>query len=82
MSIVHSQSTGNTRRTTCEEGILDKLLLRIPEAYEASSLGRSKFYELIRDGRIRTVRIGRSVRVPADSLRDFVRDLQAEGGPK
>jgi excisionase family DNA binding protein len=57
---------------------VDKLLLRIEEAAEALSLGRSKTYELIQDGRLRVVKIGRATRVPVDAVRDFERQLAAE----
>ena len=51
---------------------MDKLLLKIEDAAEALSLGRSKTYELIQRGELRTVKIGRSTRVPADEIREFV----------
>ena len=51
---------------------MDKVLLRVEEAAQALSIGRSKAFELIRDEQLRTVRIGRSLRVPADAVREFV----------
>ncbi|MGH7776551.1 MAG: helix-turn-helix domain-containing protein, partial [Candidatus Dormibacterales bacterium] len=45
-----------------------KELLRVEEAADRLSLGRSKVYELIREGRLPVVHIGRSVRVPVRSL--------------
>lgn len=53
----------------------DKALLTLDEAGTYLSIGRSKLYELISEGAIRTVRIGRSVRVPAEELRSFVNRL-------
>ena len=55
-----------------------KNLLRIEEAADLLSLGRSKVYELIRDGRLPVVHIGRSARVPVRALDDFVEALIAE----
>ena len=55
-----------------------KNLLRVEEAAELLSLGRSKVYELIRDGRLPVVHIGRSARVPARAVNDFVEALIAE----
>lgn len=52
---------------------MDKLLLRPMEAAEAIALGRSKVYDLIAKGIIPSVRIGKSVRVPADALREWVK---------
>ncbi len=50
-----------------------KLLLRPIEAAEILGIGRSKAYQLMADGTLPTVRIGKkSVRVPADALRRWV----------
>jgi excisionase family DNA binding protein len=51
---------------------MDKLLLKIEDAADALSLGRSKTYELIQRGELRTVKIGRATRVPAEAIREFV----------
>ena len=50
----------------------EKLLLRIDEAAERLSIGRTKAYELARAGVIPTVRLGRSRRVPAKALEEWV----------
>lgn len=57
---------------------MDKLLLRIGEAAELTGIGRSKAYELVQTGAWPAVRIGRSLRVPAEWLRDWVDRLSAE----
>ena len=49
----------------------DTLLCSIPDAAKALGLGRSKLYELISDGRLETVTIGRRRLVRAQSLRAF-----------
>jgi excisionase family DNA binding protein len=49
-----------------------KLLLRISEAAIVLSCGRSTIYQLIGEQEIRTVKLGRSVRIPASSLKSFV----------
>ena len=49
---------------------MEKLLLKPAEVSELAGLGKSKTYELIATGEIPSVRIGRSVRVPADRLRE------------
>ena len=48
------------------------LLLTIPEAAAVLAVGRTTLYELISDGQIGAVHIGRSCRVAADALRAFV----------
>ena len=56
-----------------------KDLLRIEEAAERLSIGRSKVYELIREGKLEVVHIGRSVRVPVRSLDEFIEQLLGAG---
>lgn len=51
---------------------MDKLLLRPVEAAELIGVGRSKVYELIASGEIPSIRIGSSVRVPLESLREWI----------
>lgn len=51
---------------------MDRLLLRPMEVAEVLGIGRSRAYELIREGQLPTVRLGRSVRVPADRLREWI----------
>ncbi len=57
---------------------MEPLLLAIPEAARFVGLGRSKLYELVRDGDVEVVRIGRAVRVPVASLRTYVERLRAD----
>lgn len=52
---------------------MQRLLLRPTEAAEMLGFGRSKTYELIADGTIPSVTIGKSRRIPAEALRDWVR---------
>ena len=51
---------------------MDKLLLRPAEAAEAIGIGRSKVYELLASGELPSIRVGSSIRVPADGLREWV----------
>ena len=57
---------------------MKRLLLRVSEVSDALGLGRSKTYELIASGKIKSVRIGRSVRVPADWLREWLAEKMEE----
>ncbi len=45
-----------------------RLLLRPAEVAESLGIGRSKVYELISSGRLPSIRIGGSLRVPIDKL--------------
>ena len=55
------------------------LLLTIKEVQEATQLGRTKVYELMRDGRLPVVRIGRTIRVRREALERWLESLE-EGG--
>ena len=55
----------------------EKLLLSIPETCEETNLGRTKVYELISEGQIETVKVGRRRLVPYDSLLAWVAALKA-----
>jgi excisionase family DNA binding protein len=58
---------------------MEKLLLRPAEAAETLGLGRSKTYQLIASGIIPSLRIGKSVRVPTEALRQWAK-AQAKAG--
>ena len=51
------------------------VLYRVEEAAMALRLSRSAVYELIRSGRLRTVKAGRRRLVPVEALTEFVVDL-------
>jgi excisionase family DNA binding protein len=55
---------------------MERLLLTPEDAADLLSIGRSKLYELIGDGRLASVRIGASRRVPMSALVEFVESLQ------
>jgi excisionase family DNA binding protein len=57
---------------------MDKLLLRPIEAAEAIGIGRSKIYELLASGALPSIRIGCSLRVPVDGLREWIARQTAE----
>ena len=54
---------------------MTRLLLTVPEAAEALAISRSKLYELIAAGLIRSVRIDGSRRVPVEALRSYIAQL-------
>jgi excisionase family DNA binding protein len=55
-----------------------KALYRIPEAMRLLSLSRSVIYQLIRSGRLRTVKEGRTRLVPATAVTEYVALLEQE----
>jgi excisionase family DNA binding protein len=61
-----------------EGRLVEKLLLKIGEAAEATGLSRSRLYELIAAKEIEAVSCGRSRRIPMAALRDFVERLRRD----
>ena len=61
---------------------MDKGLLKIEEAAHVLSLGRSKTYQLVMEGAIPSIHIGRSRRIPAAALERWIdqRTQEAETG--
>lgn len=51
-----------------------RLLVRIPEACDRLSLGRSTIYALIAKGEIKAVKVGAAVRIPASELERWVEE--------
>lgn len=51
---------------------LAPLLVTVPEAARILSIGRTALYQLIWNGDLTPVHIGRSVRFPIDELHDFI----------
>lgn len=57
---------------------IEKRLLTVRETSAATGLGRSKLYQLIAAGELRSVLIGRSRRVAVEDLTEFVEKLRCE----
>jgi excisionase family DNA binding protein len=51
---------------------MTRLLLTVPEAAEALAISRSKLYELLAAGLVRSVRIDGSRRVPIEALETYI----------
>lgn len=64
--------------TTQPSGVEGKYLYRVPEAMALLSLGRSAIYELIRTGRLRSVKEGSTRLIPAKAIDDYVNLLEKE----
>jgi len=56
---------------------MDKGLLKIEDAARVLSLGRSKTYQLVMEGRIPSIHSGRSRRIPTAALERWI-DQQAQ----
>jgi len=57
-----------------------KALYKVPEAMTLLSLSRTVIYEQIRSKRLRTVTVGKSRRVPANAIAEYVALLEREAG--
>jgi excisionase family DNA binding protein len=53
---------------------MEKIFAKPSEAAEALGLGLSKTYQLIANGTLPSVRIGKSIRVPVEALRRWAED--------
>ena len=58
----------------------DRFLLRPTEVATALGIGRSRAYALLASGELPSIRIGGSVRVPVDRLREWIERKCAEPG--
>ena len=81
MSLSHLDLHHNRRRThrvvTRDGGFgkgphVDQLLLTPENAAELLAVGRTKLYELLRAGDLRSVKIGKSRRIPAEAVHEYV----------
>ena len=48
------------------------LNLRVEELMPILDIGRNTAYELVRCGKIRSIRIGRQLRIPKDAIQDYL----------
>ena len=48
------------------------LAIRVEDLMPVLSIGRNSAYELVRSGKIRSVRIGRQLRIPRDAVIEFL----------
>ena len=58
--------------------IIDKLLLKPTEAAHVLGIGRTKLFELMASGVLKSVQIGHSRRVPRDAVDSFLAQLRAQ----
>jgi excisionase family DNA binding protein len=75
LSFSDTLSSMSTYLSLSTYGSQERLLLSVVDAAQILSLSRSKVYELLAAGAIRSVRIGRSRRIPRSALDDYVADL-------
>jgi excisionase family DNA binding protein len=49
------------------------MILRVEDLMPLLGIGRNTAYELIHSGQIRSIRIGRQIRIPREALLEFLR---------
>ena len=52
--------------------VAGKLLLRIPEVVQVTGYSRSFIYEQIRAGALKAIRVGRTIRIGAEDLQEWI----------
>ena len=57
-----------------EYNFLDELplVLRVEDLMPILDIGRNTAYELVRSGKIRSIKVGRQIRVPRDAVVEFL----------
>lgn len=70
---------GQPLTMTTEQAQPERLLLRLDEVAKILALGRSTVYNLVNAGELPIVRIGKSIRIPADALEAWV-EKKTRGG--
>ncbi len=58
--------------------VVPKLAYTVDEFRRSTGIGRTRIYELIAAGSLRTVKLGRSRLVPADAANEFIASLTRE----
>ncbi|MBN9738041.1 MULTISPECIES: helix-turn-helix domain-containing protein [unclassified Pseudonocardia] len=58
---------------------MNRVFLTAEEAADALHISRSKVYDLLRNGDLVSIKIGRLRRVPVDAVQDFARRLIEAG---
>ena len=49
------------------------LALRVKDLMNVLYIGRNTAYELVRSGKIRSIKVGRQLRIPREAVIDFLR---------
>lgn len=68
-------SVTKTNSTAAPDGGLKRIFYRVAEVQKATALSRADVYRRINAGEIPHVRIGRSIRIPAHGLQQWIEEL-------
>ena len=68
-------SLGTMQRVNQQASFQDlPLVLTIDDLMQVLSIGRNTAYGLIRSGQIRSIRVGKQIRIPRDAVEDFLKN--------
>lgn len=51
-------------------------VLSVPELAAVLHIGRNSAYQLVKSGQIRSIHIGKNIRIPQSALREFLNQTQ------
>lgn len=60
--------------------VAGKLLLRIPEVVQVTGYSRSFIYEQIRADALKAIRVGRTIRIGAGDLQEWIEKQRGSAG--
>ena len=66
----HNDNSANYSAITNFDNL--PLALTVLEAGQVLRVGRSVTYELVRSGQLRSVRVGKNIRIPRDALAEYL----------
>ena len=56
----------------------DKLAYSVAETTKATGFGRTRIYQEIKEGRLKTIKLGRRTAILAEELRRWLNELRAQ----
>jgi excisionase family DNA binding protein len=61
-----------SQQRSVEADRMSALTVRVPEACRMTGIGRSKLYELIKDGQLKTIKVGEITSMSVSELKVFL----------
>uniref|UniRef100_UPI00403FEE24 excisionase family DNA-binding protein n=1 Tax=Streptomyces sp. SJL17-4 TaxID=2967224 RepID=UPI00403FEE24 len=58
---------------------MDEVFLTVTEADARLNVGQDEIHRLVRDGVLKAIRVGRSVRIAEDSVLAYIQAIESEG---
>ena len=58
---------------------MDKMLYTVLEAKEMMGIGRNRLYDLIKENKIKSIKVGTHIKITKESIDDFMSRLEDAG---